>query len=169
MKFLNVDCGLLHGNLRISSIFTTPSGEWKLGGYETLCSLKDDHPIFCLYSSRVAGLGKYFAPETIKGRTRDYPPSATDGYAFGCLIYELFNGAFSKPDELGNRGLIPTNLIEPFHALLNPNVSRRMDFSLFLEVTTRPGGYFNNDMIWITSFLEEINIKEAHEKEQFLK
>lgn len=29
----------------MSSIFTTESGEWKLGGFEVLSSMKDDDPV----------------------------------------------------------------------------------------------------------------------------
>ena len=34
----------MHGNLRVSSIFATERGEWKLAGFEVLSSLKEDDP-----------------------------------------------------------------------------------------------------------------------------
>ena len=34
----------MHGNLRVSSIFATESGEWKLTGFEVLSSLKEEDP-----------------------------------------------------------------------------------------------------------------------------
>jgi len=35
----------VHGNLRVSSIFATESGEWKLAGFEVLSSLREDDPV----------------------------------------------------------------------------------------------------------------------------
>ena len=35
----------MHGNIRVSSLFTSESGEWKLGGFEILSSMKDDEAI----------------------------------------------------------------------------------------------------------------------------
>jgi hypothetical protein len=45
IKFINNDCGLVHGNVRISSIFTNKAGEWKLGGFELLDSMKEESPM----------------------------------------------------------------------------------------------------------------------------
>ena len=42
LQFLHRDCQLLHGNPVLGyAIFTDRSGEWKLGGFELVCSLKD--------------------------------------------------------------------------------------------------------------------------------
>lgn len=35
----------MHGNVRVSSIFMSESGEWKLAGFEVLSSMKDDDPV----------------------------------------------------------------------------------------------------------------------------
>ena len=117
---------MVHGKLRIGSIYTTLSGEWKLGGFETLGSLKEDQNVFVNYANRVPNLGRYLSPgmslssyrdqkrlhavlsEVIRGQARTVMPSAVDGYAFGCLIHEVFNGAFSRAEDLGQRGSIPT-------------------------------------------------------------
>jgi hypothetical protein len=45
IKFINNDCGMVHGNVRISSIFTNKAGEWKLGGFELLDSMKEESPM----------------------------------------------------------------------------------------------------------------------------
>jgi hypothetical protein len=36
---------MVHGNVRISSIFTNKAGEWKLGGFELLDSMKEESPM----------------------------------------------------------------------------------------------------------------------------
>lgn len=41
IKFINDDATSKHGSLRVGSIYTTESGEWKLGGFEVLSNVKD--------------------------------------------------------------------------------------------------------------------------------
>jgi SCY1-like protein 1 len=45
VKFINDDASSIHGSLKAGSIYTSESGEWKLGGFEVLSSLKDDEAI----------------------------------------------------------------------------------------------------------------------------
>jgi len=45
LKFINEEASSVHGNVRVSSIFTSESGEWKLGGLESLSSMKDDEAV----------------------------------------------------------------------------------------------------------------------------
>ena len=35
----------MHGNVRVSSVFTSESGEWKLGGLDVLSSMKEDEAV----------------------------------------------------------------------------------------------------------------------------
>ena len=42
VKFINESAASVHGNLRLSSIFTSESGEWKISGLEVLTILKED-------------------------------------------------------------------------------------------------------------------------------
>ena len=39
---MNEEASSIHGNLRLSSIFTSESGEWRLGGFELLSCVKDE-------------------------------------------------------------------------------------------------------------------------------
>lgn len=45
LKFINDEASSIHGNLRVGSIYTSESGEWKLGGFEILSNVKDDDAI----------------------------------------------------------------------------------------------------------------------------
>ena len=45
LKFVNDEASSVHGNVRVSSIFTSESGEWKLGGLDVLSSMKDDEAV----------------------------------------------------------------------------------------------------------------------------
>lgn len=41
LKFINDDASSKHGSLRVGSIYTSESGEWKLGGFEVLSNVKE--------------------------------------------------------------------------------------------------------------------------------
>ena len=45
IKFINDEASSVHGALRASSIYTSESGEWRVGGFEVLSSMKDDDAI----------------------------------------------------------------------------------------------------------------------------
>lgn len=45
LKFINGAGASTHGNLRPTSIFLSPSGEWRLGGFDLLSSPKDSDPV----------------------------------------------------------------------------------------------------------------------------
>ena len=118
-----------------------------------------------------------------------HPTTAVDSWGFGCLIHEIFNGPFSRPEDLGPRGNIPQVQFLPsgFHLghtscsspilqdlkiykpLMNPNPKGRMDLCTFLEQNFGRGGYFENDFVSVNLFLEQIAIKDSHEKDQFLR
>lgn len=50
VKFINDEASSIHGNLRVGSIYTSESGEWKLGGFEILSNVKDDDAIIYVRS-----------------------------------------------------------------------------------------------------------------------
>lgn len=45
LKFINDEASSVHCNIRPTSVFASESGEWKLGGFELLSSLKDDEAV----------------------------------------------------------------------------------------------------------------------------
>lgn len=45
IKFINDEASSIHGSLKVGSIYTSESGEWKLGGFDVLSSVKDDESI----------------------------------------------------------------------------------------------------------------------------
>lgn len=62
LKFINKDASSIHGNINVGSIYTSESGEWKLGGFDILSAVNDDEAIiyvscyprlcaFCRYSN----------------------------------------------------------------------------------------------------------------------
>ncbi|RKO89272.1 armadillo-type protein, partial [Blyttiomyces helicus] len=173
IKFLNGDCSMIHGNLRKSSIYTTKSGEWRLAGFELLSSIKEDNPTIVTYGGAFPNSSKYTPPEVAKGSwsaVRNNPPSAVDSWAFAVIIYEIFNGNFSRPDDLaGQRGSIPQELFSAYRSFLNPNPKARLDLARFSTEASQKRCYFDNDFIQANLFLEQMAIKDTHEKDQFLR
>jgi SCY1-like protein 1 len=51
LAFINEEATSVHGCIRTSSIFTTDSGEWKLGGLDVLSSMKEDEAIIYVRSA----------------------------------------------------------------------------------------------------------------------
>lgn len=45
VKFINDEASSVHGNLKVASVYTSESGEWKLGGFEVLSNVKDDDAV----------------------------------------------------------------------------------------------------------------------------
>jgi SCY1-like protein 1 len=45
LKFINEEGASVHGCIRVSSIFTSESGEWKIGGLDLLSSMKEDDAV----------------------------------------------------------------------------------------------------------------------------
>ncbi|KAL0083980.1 armadillo-type protein [Phycomyces blakesleeanus] len=171
IKFINHDCDMVHGNIRVSSIFTNKAGEWKLGGFELLCSMKDESPISLTFGGLVPEAQKYATPEIKKsGWTimKDLPVSATDSYHLGCLIYEAYNLRFDTIEQLSRPGNIPANMVEAYKALLR-QVMSRADAATYLEVGLRPKSFFDHDFVKVNLFLENISIKEQSEKEGFFR
>ena len=41
LSFVNDQAASTHGNIHVDSIFLSPSGEWRLGGFEVLSNPKD--------------------------------------------------------------------------------------------------------------------------------
>ncbi|CAG8444939.1 2855_t:CDS:10 [Dentiscutata heterogama] len=172
LKFLNNDCSMIHGNVRISSIFTNKAGEWKLAGFELMSSPKEDNPVIFTYGGLVVDSSKYASPEIAKNswnNLKEHDVWVTDSWNYGTLIYEVYNGAFSSTNQLENTGAIPQNILSPYKQLIRANPKSRLKISAFVDACLRPGGFFQNDLVQINLFLENMNIKEAREKDIFFK
>lgn len=53
IKFINDEASSVHGALRVSSLYTSESGEWKVGGFEVLSSMKNDDAIIYVGGSSI--------------------------------------------------------------------------------------------------------------------
>ncbi|KAI9143544.1 armadillo-type protein [Paraphysoderma sedebokerense] len=173
VQFINRDCQYIHGNIKLSSIFVTKSGEWKLGGFDMVSSMKEDMPIITNYAGLMPDMMRICPPEirthgwaVLRDQTTVH---STDSWLYAALVTEVYNYRVSAPDQVGQQGNIPPDLYAQLRYFAAPNPSIRPDMTLFLEVGQRKNGYFNGDFIKTVLFLENWSIKEAHEKDAFIR
>ncbi|KAF2223493.1 armadillo-type protein [Elsinoe ampelina] len=171
LRFINDEATSVHGNVRVSSVFTGESGEWKLAGLEALSSMKEDEAVIYTYGSLVPDSGRYAPPEVAKGgwdSIKRGPVSAVDSYNFGILISEVFTGAFSGADQVGQTKGVPAQMQGSYKRLLNPSPKVRLTVGHFLEQGIRSGSYFDTPLIQLSDGIDNLGLKSETEREEFL-
>ncbi|KAG4412261.1 hypothetical protein IFR04_014610 [Cadophora malorum] len=171
VKFINDEAASVHGALRVGSIYTSESGEWRVGGFEVLSSMKDDEAIIYNYGSLVPDSGRYTPPELAKSgweTIKKNPLPAVDAYNFGTLIFEVFNGDFMGGDQAGQTKNIPPSMHSTYRRLVNSNPKARVSTGAFLEQGRRSGGFFNTPLIKLTEGVDNLGMKSEDEREEFL-
>ncbi|CAG8841646.1 11212_t:CDS:2, partial [Racocetra persica] len=122
------------------------------------------------YGGLVFDSSKYASPEIAKDSwnvLKEHDVWVADSWNYGTLIYEVYNGAFSSTNQLENTGVIPQNILTPYKQSIRANPKSRLKISAFIDIGLRAGGFFQNDLVQINLFLENMNIKEAREKDIF--
>ncbi|KAF2262291.1 kinase domain-containing protein [Lojkania enalia] len=171
LKFINNDATSVHACIRPASIFFSESGEWKLGGFEALSSMKEDDAVLPTFGSLIPDSQRYMAPEISKGGweiIRQNPAHAIDAYNFGTLIFECFNGSYHGSDQLGQMKSIPPSMHQMYKRLLNPNPKARMSVGQFLDQGRRVGGFFQTPLIQVTEDIESLGLKADAERDKLL-
>ncbi|KAI8934385.1 hypothetical protein NX059_009121 [Plenodomus lindquistii] len=171
LKFINADAASIHGCIRPASIFFSESGEWKLGGFDALSSVKEDDSILPTYGGLIPDAGRYMAPEIAKAGwevVKQNPTPAVDAYNFGVLIFEVFNGGYNSSDQLGQMKSIPASMHQSYKRLLNPNPKSRMSVGQFLDQGKRIGGFFQTPLISVTDDIENLGLKAEDERNELL-
>lgn len=157
--------GLIHGRVNTSTIFVTPTGDWKLGGLE--CVTK--HASASSLSQHAAALQSetYQSPEFAGGNWASVAsgaPSAVDSWALGCLMYEAHAGSLTSPDQLQNVSVLPKPLLSAYQKLLASNATARAPAGQLLN---HP--YFQNSKyVELNMFVENLALKGQLEREAFL-
>ncbi|KAI0007440.1 ARM repeat-containing protein [Xylariaceae sp. FL0662B] len=171
VKFINDEGSSIHGSLRVASIYTSESGEWKLGGFEVLSNVKDDDAIIYTYGSLVPDSGRYTPPELARSgwdAIKRSPHSAVDAYNFGTTIFEVFNGDFMGADQAGQTKGIPPSMHTGYKRLVNANPKARIAVGAFLEQGRRSGGFFDSSLIKLTEGIDNLGVKSESERDRFL-
>ncbi|TFY81796.1 hypothetical protein EWM64_g2211 [Hericium alpestre] len=186
LAFVNDPCNSTHGSIRVGSIFVTPTGEWKLGGFEVLTSPRDVSGVLYTYANRQPEADAIAAPEVKKAgwsSLKENPVAAVDSYALALLIHTLFNPAAGSPPttqpphnppQPSSRGAIPQSVFPSFKKLLNPNPKPRMTAKTFLELgmseSAADGGFFkSNRLLQICEGLEGFSLMSEGERAGLLR
>ncbi|KAA6410234.1 MAG: SCY1 kinase [Lasallia pustulata] len=171
LKFINDEAASVHGNVRVSSIFTSESGEWRLGGFDVLSSMEEEDGIIYSYGSLVPDSGRYAAPEVAKGgwdSIKRNPVAAVDAYGYGILIFEVFNSTFMGGDQIGQTKNIPPSMHQSYKRLVNVNPKARLSTSQFLEQGKRNGGFFQTPLVQLSEAIESLGLKSDVEREELI-
>jgi len=173
----------------VASIYTSESGEWKLGGFEVLSNVKDDEAVIYVglgpsnapfrsrvdpgqtYGSLVPDSGRYTPPELARSgwdAIKRSPHSAVDSFSFGALIFEVFNGDFTSADQAGQTKNIPPSMHASYKRLVNANPKARLSIGHFLEQGQRSGSFFDSALIKLTDGVDNLGVKSETEREAFL-
>ncbi|KAI1364881.1 armadillo-type protein [Xylaria arbuscula] len=171
VKFINEEGSSIHGSLGVSSIYTSESGEWKLGGFEVLSNVKDDDAIIYTYGSLVPDSSRFAPPELAQSgwdAIKKSPHSAVDSYNFGTTIYEVFNGDFLGQSSAGQTKGIPPTMHAGYKRLVNSNPKARITVGAFFEQGRRSGGFFDSPLIKLTEGIDNLDVKSESERAEFL-
>ncbi|KKY27358.1 putative protein kinase [Diplodia seriata] len=171
LKFLNGEASSVHGCVRVSSIFTGESGEWKLGGFDILSSMKEDDAVIYSFGGLVPDANRYAPPEISKGGwdvIKNNPITAIDAYGFGTVVFETFNGSFQGTDQLGQIKSIPPTMQQSYRRLINPSPKARSSVGQFLDQGQRAGGFFQTPLISLTEGIENLGLKGEVERDELL-
>ncbi|KAI0400225.1 armadillo-type protein [Xylaria palmicola] len=171
VKFINHEGSSIHGSLRVASIYTSESGEWKLGGFELLSNVKDDDAIIYTYGSLAPDSSRFAPPELARSgweAIKKSPHSAVDSYNFGTTIYEVFNGDFTGASEAGQTKGIPPTMHAGYKRLVNANPKARITVGAFLEQGRRSGAFFDSPLIKLTEGIDNLDVKSEDERAEIL-
>ncbi|KAJ5185774.1 hypothetical protein N7491_006357 [Penicillium cf. griseofulvum] len=171
LKFINDDASSVHGAVRASSVFISESGEWKLGGFDILSSMKEDDAIIYTYGSSVPDAARYTPPEIVKAgwdTIKRNPLAAVDAYGLGVLIFEVFNGGFSGGDQAGKTTNIPPSMQQSYKRLCTANPKLRLSPGHFVEQGKKQGGFFQTPLIRMTEDIDSLGLKSDEEREEFI-
>lgn len=172
LKFINTDAASVHGNVRVSSIYTSESGEWRLGGFEVLSSMNDDDAIIYNFGMLVPDSSRYAPPEVASNgwtAIKRHPLAAADAFGLGTVIFETFNGGFMGTDQMAQSRSIPADMVQSYKRLISNNPKARLTAASFLEQGKKVGGFFQTPLIHITEGIDNLGLKNETEREEFLK
>jgi len=165
LSFLLNNVNLIHNNVCMSSMFVDNAGEWKLAGVDYMFPASGEGSNYPPLKPLPA-LEKYDPPEK-SSKSRKSEKWSADMWGLGCLIWEVFNGKLPRTSSLKVTSKIPKKLVKCYCELMSANPTSRPSPDQFLEKCKSMNGFMNNHYVQTNLFLEEIQIKEAHEQASF--
>ncbi|KAF9528532.1 ARM repeat-containing protein [Crepidotus variabilis] len=182
LTFINEQCLSTHGKICVNSIFISPSGEWKLGGFEVFSNPRDENAVLYNLGGLLPGSSTYSPPEVKKtgwSALKEADVSAADSYALGLLLHAVFNPSHPPPPTVepphpppqpSSRGAIPNSVFPHFKKLLNPNPKSRFSAKGFLEIGMTDSGFFStNRLVQVCAGLDNFALASEAEKSTLLR
>ncbi|TEB37493.1 hypothetical protein FA13DRAFT_1786619 [Coprinellus micaceus] len=182
LTFINDSCASTHGNVNPNAVFISPSGEWKLGGFELFSNPKDEGAVLYTMGGLLPGSNALAPPEVKKNgwsALKSSDVAAADAYALGLLLHSVFNPSHLPPSTAdpphlpppaSSRGAIPLPIFPLFKKLLNPSPASRATSKHFLDVGMSESGFFaSNKLVKVCLGLDNFAISNDAEKATFLR
>jgi SCY1-like protein 1 len=171
VSWLNNDVAAVHGNVSPSALFrTVQHSEWKLGGLEFLFTRAEAQELrgvpAYVSESRDFFCERYISPEYQSeewNTVARMPPYTTDCFGLGCVIYEMYNGAFTEPQQLMKPGKIPPGLLTSYRSLLSAHARNRLNASKLLDLPF----FKSNPLVQSIDFLEQLSLRTPGQQEKF--
>ena len=114
---------------------------------------------------------RYAPPELAQGGwdvIKKNPHSAVDSFNYGVLVFEAFNGDYNG-GQAGQTSNVPPTMHSSYKRLCNANPKARISVANFLDQGNRTGSFFDNPLIKLTEGIDNLGVKSADEREEFLK
>lgn len=102
--------------------------------------------------------------DIIKG----HPLPAVDAYGLGVLVFEVFNGTFTGPEQVGKTTNIPPSMHQSYKRLCTANPKLRLSPAHFVEQGKKHGGFFQTTLIRLADDIESLSLKSAEERDAFM-
>lgn len=115
---------------------------------------------------------RYTAPEIVKGGwevIKRHPLAAVDAYGLATLVFEVFNGHFAGPEQVGKTTNIPPSMQQSYKRLGTANPKLRLSPAHFVDQGKKHGGFFQTSLIRLSEDVESLGLKSDIEREQFIK
>lgn len=174
LKFINVDAGAVHGNVRPETIFLSQGGEWRLGGFELLTAKADLEGVIWNMGGLVPDAALYASPEVKQGGwsvLRDLEPHALDSYSFALLAFSAYNGLIPSANVSNPpQGSVPSPLYSLLRRMLVPNAKTRLSVAQLLEAANSDGGIFKeNRLAKLSDGFENFMLASERERNEAIK
>ncbi|XGW32698.1 hypothetical protein V3C99_017325 [Haemonchus contortus] len=155
--FLHTKASLFHNNLTPASIFVASNGEWKLGGFEFSCPLKDSHQFLKSQFSSSVRLPEYLPPKEERDSSQTTSLFSGDAYSFGKLIEFVLASRSDEEEKV-------RSLREVAAQLASGDPAQRIQLpALFAHPA------LSNSLIQIIEFCNTIHLKTDEEKDEFFR
>lgn len=92
-----------------------------------------------------------------------------DSFNLGTLILESFSGDYAGSDQAGQTKSIPPTMHASYKRLVNANPRSRLSVAHFIDQGTRRGAFFDTPLIKLTDGVDNLGVKTAEERDQFLR